>query len=224
MTRVLVVDSADAMRAVVAEALRQTGFATREARTLREAEHAIEEFRPDLVVLEVALADGSGLELARRVRQDGRATPLIFLTERETTADKVAGLAVADDYITKPCSLTEVVARVRAVLRRAADASRGVLRFADIVLDETAHEVWRAGVQISLTPREFALLRYLMLNPRRVLTKQQILDNVWDSDFRGDSTAVETYVSYVRKKLDALGPPLIRTIRLVGYSLRDPDQ
>jgi two-component system OmpR family response regulator len=146
---------------------------------------------------------------------------VIFLTARDATEDKVAGLALGDDYVTKPFSLAEIVARVRAVLRRTRGAEEGLLRFADMVMNEETREVWRGEERIELTPTEFNLLRFFMLNPRRVLTKRQILDNVWHYDFGGDPNVVETYVSYLRKKLDRLGPPLIQTIRLVGYAFRE---
>ena len=151
--------------------------------------------------------------------------PILFLTARDAVEDKVVGLTLgADDYVTKPFSLAEVVARVRAILRRAGvdAATDGRLRFADVEMDEESHEVWRAGVAVQLTATEFSLLRFFLLNPRRVLSKAQILDYVWHYDFGGDPNVVETYVSYLRKKLDALGPPLIQTIRLVGYAFREP--
>ena len=164
-----------------------------------------------------------GFEVARRLRSGGTRTPVLFLTARDATEDKVTGLTLGgDDYVTKPFSLEEVIARVRAVLRRSrpeGDAD-GVLRFADLLLDEGTHEVFRDGTRIHLTATEFRLLRYFMLNPRQVLSKAQILDHVWDQDFDGDDNVVETFVSYLRRKLDRLGPPLIHTIRLVGYSLR----
>jgi two-component system OmpR family response regulator len=149
---------------------------------------------------------------------------VIFLTAKDATEDKVAGLALADDYVTKPFSLAEIVARVQAVLRRTRgdeDGTDGAMRFADLTLDEETREVRRGDQQVELTRTEFELLRFLMLNPRRVLTKRQILDNVWHYDFGGDANVVETYVSYLRKKLDPLGPPLIHTVRLVGYALRE---
>jgi two-component system OmpR family response regulator len=220
--RVLVVDDEPSITDAVATALRYEGFETREAATGRAVEPAIDSFRPDLIVLDVMLPDLDGLQIARRLRDGNRRTPVIFLTARDATEDKLAGLAVGDDYVTKPFSLAEIVARVRAVLRRARGGEEGVLRFADVVLDEETREVWRGGEPVELTPTEFNLLRYLMLNPRRVLSKRQILDQVWKYDFGGDANVVETYVSYLRKKLDRLGPPLIRTVRLVGYALREP--
>ncbi len=220
--RVLVEDDEAAITDAVATALRYEGFDTREAESGRGAERAIDEFRPDLVLLDVMLPDIDGFEIARRLRDGRQRTPVIFLTAKDAAEDKLAGLAIGDDYVTKPFSLAEVVARVRAVLRRTRGEEEGVLRFDDLVLNEETREVWRGGEPIELTPTEFNLLRFFMLNPRRVLSKRQILDNVWHYDFGGDPNVVETYVSYLRKKLDRLGPPLIQTIRLVGYALRAP--
>ena len=223
--RILVVDDEASIVDAVATALRYEGFEVHEAATGRQALSASESLRPDLIVLDVMLPDLDGLEVTRRLRRDGIRVPVLFLTARDATEDKIAGLTVGgDDYVTKPFSLAEVVARVRAILRRASAAAEDefVLRFADVVLDEESHEVWRAGVPVHLTATEFNLLRYFMLNPRRVLSKAQILDHVWHYDFEGDDNVVETFVSYLRKKLDRLGPPLIHTIRLVGYSLRQP--
>jgi two-component system OmpR family response regulator len=221
--KVLVVDDEQSITDAVATALRYEGFETREAATGRIAEKAIDEFRPDLVVLDVMLPDLDGFAIARRLRDGRQRTPVIFLTAKDATEDKLAGLAVGDDYVTKPFSLAEIVARVRAVLRRTREDEDEVLRFADLTLNEETREVWRGDEAVELTRTEFDLLRFFMLNPRRVLTKRQILDNVWHYDFGGDPNVVETYVSYLRKKLDRLGPPLIRTIRLVGYALREPE-
>jgi two-component system OmpR family response regulator len=218
--RVLVVDDEHAITDALSTALRYEGFETREAHDGRGAVRAIDEVRPDLVVLDVMLPDLDGLEVARRLRE-GRRIPVIFLTAKDATEDKLAGLAVGDDYVTKPFSLAEMVARVRAVLRRTRAREEGVLRFDDVVLSEQTHEVLRAGRPVELTPTEFNLLRFFMLNPRRVLTKAQILGHVWHDDV-GDPNVVETYVSYLRKKLNAFGPPLIQTVRLVGYALRAP--
>jgi two-component system OmpR family response regulator len=223
--RILVVDDEPSIVDAVATALRYEGFDVYEADSGRQALKLTESHRPDLLVLDIMLPDLDGLEVTRRLRRDGLRVPVLFLTARDATEDKVAGLTVgADDYVTKPFSLAEVVARVRAILRRAAapDDGGSVLRFADVVLDEESHEVWRAGAPVHLTATEFNLLRYFMLNPRRVLSKAQILDHVWHYDFDGDDNVVETFVSYLRKKLDRLGPPLIHTVRLVGYSLRRP--
>ena len=219
--RVLVVDDEPSITDAVSTALRYEGFETEEAATGRSAERAIDAFRPDLIVLDIMLPDLDGLELARRLRDGRQRTPVIFLTARDATEDKVAGLALGDDYVTKPFSLAEIVARVRAVLRRTRGDEDGLLRFSDVVMNEETREVWRGEARVELTPTEFNLLRFFMLNPRRVLTKRQILDNVWHYDFGGDPNVVETYVSYLRKKVDRLGPPLIQTIRLVGYAFRE---
>jgi two-component system, OmpR family, response regulator len=220
--RVLVVDDEASIRGAIADALRRVGFATREAASGGAAVRAVAEFRPDLVVLDITLPDADGLEIASALGAVRPRTPVILLSKRDGTADKVAGLAVGDDYVTKPVTLSELVARVRALLRRTRGDSEGILRFADLVLDERKHVVRRAGEPVELTQREFELLRFFMLNPRRVLTKLQILDSVWCDDSAGDPSVVETYVSYLRKKLDRRGPALIRTVRLVGYALREP--
>ena len=225
--RVLVVDDEPSITDAVGTALRYEGFEVKEVRTGRGALTEAAEFRPDLIVLDIMLPDLDGLEVTRRLRRDGIKIPVLFLTARDATEDKITGLTVgADDYVTKPFSLGEIIARVRAILRRAGaetDGDDGLLRFADLVMDEETHEVWRADTSVHLTATEFALLRYFLLNPRRVLSKAQILDHVWQYDFDGDSNVVETFVSYLRKKLDRLGPPLIHTIRRVGYSLRLPE-
>jgi two-component system OmpR family response regulator len=221
---VLVVDDEPSIVDAVATSLRYEGFEVDEATSGRAALASAQERPPDLIVLDVMLPDLDGLEVTRRLRADGIRVPILFLTARDAIEDKVAGLTVGgDDYVTKPFSLAEVVARVRAILRRAGldDDGDGRLRFADVEMDEELHEVWRAGVAIQLTATEFSLLRFFLLNPRRVLSKTQILDHVWHYDFGGDPNVVETYVSYLRKKLDGAGPPLIQTIRLVGYALRE---
>jgi two-component system OmpR family response regulator len=222
--QVLVVDDEPSIVDAVATALRYEGFEVRVAGTGRSALSAAQEAPPDLIVLDVMLPDLDGLEVTRRLRSDGIKVPILFLTARDSIDDKLAGLAIGgDDYVTKPFSLAEVVARTRAILRRTqGDADVRSLRFADVVMDEDTHQVWRAGTPINLTATEFSLLRFFLQNPKRVLSKTQILDHVWHYDFGGDSNVVETYVSYLRKKLDALGPPLIHTIRLVGYALREP--
>jgi len=221
VARVLVVAHAPSIPHAVAPALRYEGFETMEVGAGRAAEQAIDEFRPDLIVLDVMLPDLDGFAIARRLRDGNHRIPVIFLTAKDATEDKVAGLALADDYVTKPFSLAEIVARVQTVLRRTRGDADGPMRFADVTLDEETREVWRGDHPIELTRTEFELLRFLMLNPRRVLTKRQILDNVWHYDFGGDANVVETYISYLRKKLDPLGPPLIQTVRLVGYALRE---
>ena len=177
------------------------------------------------MLLDVMLPDMEGFDVAKRLGAERARVPIIFLTARDATEDRVRGLTVGgDDYVTKPFSLEELVARVRALLRRsgAAEAETNLLTFADVELDDDAHEVMRAGELIELTPTEYRLLRYLMLNPRRVLRRTQLLEHVWDYDFGGDARVLETYVSYLRRKLDEHGPPLIHTVRGVGYVLRLP--
>src|SRR6516164_5150529 len=223
--RVLVVDDEPSIVDAVATSLRYEGFEVDEASTGRTALAAAQERAPDLIVLDIMLPDLDGLEVTRRLRADGIRVPILFLTARDGVEDKVAGLTVGgDDYVTKPFSLAEIVARTHAILRRtgAAPEQDTRLRFADIEMDEDSHEVWRADQPIQLTATEFSLLRFFLLNPRRVLSKTQILDHVWHYDFGVDANIVETYVSYLRKKLDAFGPPVIHTIRLVGYALREP--
>jgi two-component system OmpR family response regulator len=225
--RVLVVDDEATIADLVATALRYEGFEVATAATGREAIDAVVSTRPHLVVLDVMLPDIDGFEVARRLVADGRRVPIVFLTARDDTGDKVQGLTLGgDDYVTKPFSLEEVVARVRAVLRRSeGGAGPGTrLTFADLEMDDETHEVWRGSTPVELTATEYKLLRYLLANPRRVLSKAQILDHVWQYDFDGDANVVETYVSYLRRKLDPLGPPLIHTVRGVGYSLRQVER
>jgi two-component system, OmpR family, response regulator len=219
--RILVVDDEHSIVDAVATALRYEGYEVDEASTGREALSAVAAREPDLVVLDWMLPDIEGIEVGRRLRAQGFKTAVLFLTAKDGTENKVEALrAGGDDYVTKPFSLAEIVARIQAILRRSAgDLPGDVLRFADLVLDEGRHEVFRGKQQIDLTATEFALLRYFVLNPRRVLTKGQILQNVWRYDFGGNSNVVETYVSYLRKKLDLAGPPLIRTVRQAGYML-----
>ena len=224
-SRILVVDDEPNITDLVATALRYEGFQVDTAHDGRTALDKAVSFRPQLLVLDVMLPDLDGFEVARRLRQEGRRVPMLFLTARDATEDKVRGLTLGgDDYVTKPFSLEELLARVRAVLRRvtASPDETSRLRFADLELDEETREVFRGSTSIELTPTEFKLLRYLMLNPRRVLSKAQILDHVWEYDFGGDANVVETYISYLRKKIDSLGPPLIHTLRGAGYSLRVP--
>jgi two-component system OmpR family response regulator len=225
VSRVLVVDDEPNITDLVATALRYEGFEIATAATGRAALDQVAAFRPHLVVLDVMLPDLDGFEVARRLRQEGRRVPILFLTARDATEDKVRGLTLGgDDYVAKPFSLAELLARVRAVLRRVQEGGEGSSRlaFADLELDEETREVFRGPTPIELTPTEFKLLRYLMLNPRRVLSKAQILDHVWEYDFGGDANVVETYISYLRKKIDTLGPPLIHTLRGAGYSMRVP--
>jgi two-component system, OmpR family, response regulator len=223
--RVLVVDDEDSITDLVATALRYVGFEVAVAANGRQALERATSFRPELVVLDVMLPDLDGFEVVRRLRGDGLRIPVVFLTARDATEDKVAGLTIGgDDYVTKPFSLEELVARVRAVLRRTGGGAEqsGRLQISDLELDEDSHQVWRAGQPVELTATEFKLLRYLMLNARRVLSKAQILDHVWNYDFGGDGSIVETYISYLRKKVDAAEPRLIHTVRGVGYTLRPP--
>lgn len=219
--RILVVDDEPSIVDAVATALRYEGYEVEEALTGRQALDAATRAEPDLVVLDWMLPDIEGIEVGRRLRARGFKTAVLFLTAKDATENKVEALrAGGDDYVTKPFSLAEIVARVQAILRRTAGSLPGdVLRFEDIVLDERRHEVRRGGTPVELTATEFNLLRYFMLNPRRVLSKGQILQNVWRYDFGGSSNVVETYVSYLRRKLDATGPPLIRTVRQAGYML-----
>lgn len=222
--RVLVVDDERSITDAVATALRYEGFEVTEVATGRAALASAQDDPPDLIVLDVMLPDLDGLEVTRRLRAEGIRVPVLFLTARDSTEDKVTGLTVGgDDYVTKPFALSEIVARTRAILRRTGvDAADDRLHFADIELDDNTHEVWRAGNPVALTATEFNLLRLFLQNPRRVLSKEQIIDHVWHYDFGGDFNVVETYVSYLRKKLDKFGPPLIQTIRTVGYILREP--
>ena len=206
-------------------ALRFEGFDVETAATGTEALTVAEQGRHDLVLLDVMLPDVNGTEVCRRLRAQGLRTPVLFLTARDATEDKVSGLRVGgDDYVTKPFSLDELVARIHAVLRRVYPSGglHDRLSFSDLEMDDETHEVWRQGNLIELTATEFNLLRYLMENARRVLSKSEILDHVWHDDFDGDPNIVETYVSYLRKKVDCFQPPLIHTIRGVGYSLRLP--
>src|SRR3989440_7752759 len=219
--RILVVDDEPSIVDAVATALRYEGYQVDEAKTGREALAAVANNEPDLIVLDWMLPDLQGIEVGKRLRMQGFKSAVLFLTAKDAVENKVEALrAGGDDYVTKPFSLAEVVARVQAILRRTAgDLPGDVLTFADVMLDEARHEVHRAGTRVDLTATEFSLLRYFLLNPRRVLSKGQILQNAWRYDFGGNSNVVETYVSYLRRKLDALGPPLIRTIRQAGYML-----
>jgi two-component system OmpR family response regulator len=227
LARVLVVDDEPSITDAVATALGYEGFDVTTAANGRDALARVEDFRPDLVVLDIMLPDLDGIAITKRLRRDGVDVPVLFLTARDDAAEKVEGLtAGGDDYVTKPFTLAEVIARVHAILRRTAgltDADTGRLEFADLEMVVDTHEAWRARQPLRLTATEFNLLRYFMENPRLVLSKTQILDHVWSYDFEGDPNVVETYVSYLRKKLDQHGPPLIHTIRLVGYTLRESE-
>ena len=223
--RVLVVDDEPNIVDVISMALKFQGFAVESAGTGQEAISQVAEFKPELIVLDVMLPDMEGFDVAKRLGAARSRVPIIFLTARDATDDKIRGLTLGgDDYVTKPFSLEELVARIRSILRRSGlaepDSSR--LVFEDLELDEDAHEVMRGGSHVELTATEYRLLRYFMLNPRRVLTRAQLLEHVWEYDFGGDARVLETYVSYLRKKLDVHGPSLIHTVRGVGYSLRPP--
>ena len=222
--RVLVVDDEENIADVIAMALRYQGFAVETAGTGADALAAVSSFRPHLMVLDVMLPDFDGLEVLRRMRADAPEMPVLFLTARDAVEDRVAGLtAGGDDYVTKPFSLEELVARLRGMLRRsgmAAARQGSELVVGDLVLDEDSHEVRRADELVELTATEFELLRFLMRNPKRVLSKAQILDRVWNYDFGGQSNVVELYISYLRKKIDAGRPPMIHTVRGAGYVLK----
>jgi two-component system OmpR family response regulator len=222
--RLLLVDDEDNLRSMLDAALRHNGFEITSVATGRAALDAVAASEPDLVLLDVMLPDLDGFEVCRRLRTAGTRTPVLFLTARDGTEDKVRGLTLGgDDYLVKPYSLEELVARVQAILRRAglAREEQAVLRCADLEMHDEAHRVTRAGVDVNLSPTEYSLLRYLLLNQGRVLSKPQILDRVWHYDFGGDGGVVETYIGYLRRKLDNVEPRLIHTIRGVGYTLRD---
>ena len=225
-TRVLVVDDERSITDLVAMALKYEGFTVQTAATARDARHAVMDFRPALIVLDVGLPDEDGFTFTQRLLSDGLKVPVIFLTARDATEDKVHGLTVGgDDYVTKPFSIEELVARIRVVLRRhqpAAGAESSRLSLADLELDEDTHEVLRAGHPVELTRTEFRLLRYLLMNAGRVLSRSQILDHVWDYNFGGDASVLETYISYLRRKVDRVEPQLIHTVRGVGYVMRVP--
>ena len=223
--RVLVVDDEPNIVDVVSMALRHNGFEVAEAATGAGALRRVREWHPNVLVLDVMLPDIDGFEVARQLANDRSSLPILFLTARDATTDKVWGLtAGGGDYVTKPFSLEELVARLRNVVRRtgAGGQASGRLTFADVELDEETREVSRGSRPIELTATEYRLLHYFMANPRRVLTRAQLLEHVWSYDFAGDARVLETYVSYLRKKIDAEGPPLLHTIRGVGYSLRLP--
>ena len=224
--RVLVVDDETQLAELLSMALRYEGWQVETAANGGDAVRVARELRPDAVVLDMMLPDVDGLEVLRRLRADDPDIPVLFLTARDAVEDRVAGLtAGGDDYVTKPFSLEEVVARCRALMRRTAVVATGsssVLAVGDLTLDEDAHEVRRGDEEITLTATEFELLRYFMRNPRRVLSKTQILDRVWHYDFGGQANVVELYVSYLRKKIDAGREPMIHTVRGVGYVLKPP--
>ena len=225
--RILVVDDESSISELVATSLKFVGFDVRTAATGSQALQIAQEFKPHALILDVMLPDQNGFEVCRQIRSEGQKVGVLFLTAKDSVEDKIAGLTIGgDDYVTKPFSLEELVARLRALLRRTGvteiESDEEKIRFADLELDEATHEVRRAGNLVDLSPTEFLLLRYLMINADRVVSKSQILDHVWQYDFRGDMGIVETYVSYLRKKIDVYEPALIHTVRGVGYRLRLP--
>jgi two-component system OmpR family response regulator len=221
--RVLVVDDEASITDLLGTALRYMGFDVRTVGTGLAALESARDHAPDLVVLDVMLPDIDGFEVCRRLRESHDFVPVIFLTARDAEDDRVTGfIRGGDDYVTKPFSLQELTLRIGALLRRtkAAAEKDARLRYRDLEMDEDRHQVWRAGAEITLSPTEFRLLRYLLLNPERVLSKQQILDHVWQYDFNGEENVVETYISYLRRKVDRVAPRLIQTVRGFGYVLR----
>ena len=225
--RLLVVDDEPNIVELLSASLRYAGFEVDVARSGTEALQVARRTRPDLLVLDVMMPGMDGFDVVRRLRAEGLRFPVLFLTARDSTEDKISGLTLGgDDYVTKPFSLEEVIARIRAILRRFAvereNAPEPRLSFADIDLDEETHEVWKAGELVPLSPTEFKLLRYFMQNAGRVLSKAQILDHVWNYDFGGDANVVESYVSYLRRKVDTTEPKLLHTLRGVGYTMRLP--
>jgi two-component system OmpR family response regulator len=220
---ILVVDDEENITYLLGTALRHFGFTVETASSGRDALAKGAELRPELVLLDVMLPDLDGFEVCRRFRDSGLRMPILFLTAKDATEDKVRGLTLGgDDYVTKPFSLEEVIARVRAILRRSGRpvADEPALAYLDLAMDDDAHQVRRAGELVELSPTEYKLLRYLLANAGRVVSKAQILDHVWEYDFGGEATVVETYISYLRKKVDRSGPPLIQTVRGIGYALR----
>jgi two-component system OmpR family response regulator len=223
--RILVVDDESAISDLISTSLKFVGFDVRTAANGAEALTVAEEFKPHSIILDVMMPEMDGFEVARRLRNSGSQVGILFLTAKDETKDKVEGLMLGgDDYMTKPFGLEELVARVHALLRRIGIVEQEIndekISYADLILDDATHEVHRAGNLIDLSPTEFTLLKYLLLNPDRVLSKSQILDYVWDYDFNGDGAIVETYISYLRKKIDIYEPALIHTVRGVGYRLR----
>ena len=223
--RALVVDDEPAISELVSMALRYEKFEVRTAASGRAAVAEAKDFSPDIIVLDIMLPDFDGLEVMRRIRADNVDVPVLFLTAKDAVADRVVGLtAGGDDYVTKPFSVEELVARIRGIVRRSILASEvredPEIVVGDLVLNEETYEVFRGEARVELTATEFELLRYLMRNPKRVLSKAQILDRVWSYDFGGRSSIVEIYISYLRKKIDTLGPAMIHTVRGVGYVLR----
>ena len=224
--RLLIVDDEPNIVELLSVSLRYAGFEVATAKSGQEAVRVARTYQPDLLVLDVMMPGMDGFDVVRRLRTDGQRVPVLFLTARDSTEDKISGLTLGgDDYVTKPFSLEEVIARIRAILRRVTaevDVETARMAFADIEMDEETHEVWKAGRLVALSPTEFKLLRYFMQNTGRVLSKAQILDHVWNYDFGGDANVVESYVSYLRRKLDTTQPKLLHTLRGVGYTLRLP--
>ena len=225
--RLLVVDDEPNILELLSVSLRFAGFEVATASNGVDALNTARTFGPDLLVLDVMLPGLDGFEVARQLRSSGDSTPVLFLTAKDATEDRVQGLTLGgDDYVTKPFSLEEVVARIRAVLRRTSgsgqDRPGARLSYGDIVLDDDTHQVWKGEQPVELSPTEFNLLRYLLQNPNRVLSKRQILEHVWNYDFGGDGNVVESYVSYLRRKVDTSEPRLLHTVRGVGYVLRSP--
>ena len=223
--RAVVVDDEDSLTDLLSMALRYEGWDVRIAADGQKALSITREFRPDVIVLDIMLPDIDGMQVLTRLRADGIQTPVLFLTAKDALDDRVAGLTIGgDDYVTKPFSLEELVARLRGLIRRASltaiDGHEPFITVGDLSLDEDSYEVRRADTSIELTATEFELLRFLMRNPRRVLSKSQILDRVWKYDFGGKSSIVELYISYLRKKIDSLGPRMIHTVHGVGYLLK----
>ena len=225
--RILAVDDEQMLTDLLAMALRMEGWEVRTASSGLEALQVARDFEPDALVLDIMMPDLDGMAVLKRLRESGNFVPVLFLTAKDAVGDRIAGLtAGGDDYVTKPFSLEEIIARLRAIIRRTGhattDDSQSILRVADLTLNEDSHEVARAGDEIELTATEFELLRYLMRNERRVLSKAQILDRVWSYDFGGKSSVVELYISYLRKKIDAGRTPLLHTVRGVGYMIKAP--
>jgi two-component system OmpR family response regulator len=224
--RLLVVDDEPNIVELLSASLRYAGFDVSSAGSGREAVDRVRETRPDLIVLDVMMPGVDGFSVLRQLRGNSIDIPVLFLTAKDASEDRIAGLTLGgDDYVTKPFSLAEVIARIHAILRRAGKSNgrpTAWLTFADIELDDDSHEVWKAGVPVSLSPTEFKLLRYFLVNPGRALSKAQILDHVWAYDFGGEANVVESYVSYLRRKIDTTEPKLLHTLRGVGYVLRLP--
>lgn len=226
--KALVVDDEESLADLVAMALRYEGWQVKTAHSVAESLESLGDFAPDIAVLDIMLPDGDGFGLLKKIRQHDPTLPVLFLTAKDAVEDRVQGLTLGgDDYVTKPFSLEELVARLRSVLRRSgrvSDSPQAVLQVGDLTLNEDSYEVYRGDTPIELTTTEFELLRYLMSNPRRVLSKAHILDRVWSYDFGGKQSIVEIYISYLRKKIDTLGPPLIHTVRGVGYMIKAADK